>query len=212
MNISPTGGQAVSPSPLPYGPLMTRLVEPLRRVFLIVNRGFAAPAIRAGLGPMLASPFGGSILVLRTRGRKSGLIREAPLGYTLVDGAIVVVAGFGRAAHWFRNVQADPDVEVALPGAVVGGRAEEITEVADWERAFRQLIVDMGAIGGMTVPGLATATPERIAELRAGLPLVRIVPTEIRPGPYDPGGRFWLLSAAAWIGLAALAVAAARRR
>jgi len=212
MDTPSIGGAPEPPSPLPYGPMMARLLEPLRRVFLAVNRGFAAPLVRAGLGPLLVSPFGGSLLVLRTRGRKSGLLREAPLGYTLVDGAIVVVAGYGRAAHWFRNLQVDPDVEVALPGAVVAGRAEEISEPAAWERAFRKLIADMGAVGGMTLPGLATATPERIAELRAALPVVRIVPTAMRSGPYDPGGRFWLVSTAAWISLAALLARVLRRR
>jgi len=199
-------------APLPYGPLLTRLLEPLRRAFLVANRGFVAPAFRAGLGPLFASPFGGSILVLRTRGRSSGLVREAPLGYALLDGAIVVVAGYGRAAHWFRNLQADPEVEVALPGAVVAGRATEITDPAEWETAFRRLISAMGAIGGMTVPGLAAATPERIARLRAAFPVVRIEVTAARPGPYDPGNRFWLISWTASIGLAALLVIARRRR
>ncbi|MBP1704754.1 MAG: hypothetical protein H6Q36_493 [Chloroflexi bacterium] len=206
---------ALSPGPyegLPYGPLMTRLLEPLRHLFLALNRWVTAPAIRAGLGPLLVSPFGGSMLVLRTRGRKSGLLREAPLGYTLVDGAIVVVAGYGRAAHWFRNLEADPEVEVALPGAVVAGRAEEITDPDAWERAFRQLIADLGVVGGMTVPDLATATPGRIDELRAAFPVVRISVGGLRPGPYDPGGRFWILSTAASAGALALLVAALRRR
>lgn len=213
---SPVPAPSASPparsAPLPYGPVMTRLLEPLRRLFLVLNRWVTAPAIRAGLGPLLVSPFGGSMLVLRTRGRKSGLVREAPLGYTLVDGAIVVVAGYGREAHWFRNLQADPEVVVALPGAVVAGRAEEITDPAAWERAFRQLIDDLGVIGGMTVPDLAAARPERIAELRAAFPVVRIGLTGIRPGPYDPGGRFWILSSAATLGVLALLRVAFRRR
>lgn len=198
--------------PLPYGPVMTRLLEPLRRLFLVLNRWVTAPAIRAGLGPLLVSPFGGSMLVLRTRGRRTGMIREAPLGYTLVDGAIVVVAGYGRAAHWFRNLEADPAVEVALPGAVVAGRAVEITDPAEWERAFRQLIADLGVIGGLTVPDLASASPARIGELRAAFPVVRVEVDAVRSGPYDPGGRFWILPAAAMAGIAAVLVAALRRR
>ena len=212
MDVQPTGRVEPPLSTLPYGPVMTRLLEPLRRLFLVVNRWVTAPAVRLGLGPLLVSPVGGSILVLRTRGRRSGLVREAPLGYTLIDGAIVVVAGYGRGAHWFRNLEADPEVEVALPGAVVAGRAEEVTDPAAWDRAFRRLLADLGAIGGMTVPGLATATPERIAELRAAFPVVRIVPTPMRSGPYDPGGRFWILSSIASAGLVALLVAALRRR
>jgi deazaflavin-dependent oxidoreductase (nitroreductase family) len=208
----PANAAAAPPAPLPYGPLTTRLLEPLRRLFLVLNRCVTAPAIRAGLGPLLVSPFGGSMLVLRTRGRKSGLIREAPLGYTLLDGAIVVVAGYGRAAHWFRNLEADPAVEVALPGAVVAGRAEEITDPAAWERAFRQLVADLGVVGGLTVPDLAGATPERMATLRAAFPVVRIEISGMRPGPYDPGGRFWILPSAVTLGVVALLALARRRR
>jgi deazaflavin-dependent oxidoreductase (nitroreductase family) len=192
--------------------LLTWLLGPLRRLFLVLNRWVTAPALRAGLGPLLVSPFGGSMLVLRTRGRTSGLVREAPLGYTLVDGAIVVVAGYGRTTHWFRNLQADADVEVILPGAIVAGRAEEITDPAAWERAFRQLIGDLGIVGRLTVPDLAGATPERMTALRAAFPVVRLEVSGVRPGPHDPGGRFWMLSWTTMAAVSGLLVAAIRRR
>src|SRR5665647_1877140 len=74
------------------GPAMTALLTPLRKGFLLLNRWVAAPLIRAGGGSLLTTPVAGSILLLRTTGRKSGLIREAPLGYTVFDGRVVVVA------------------------------------------------------------------------------------------------------------------------
>lgn len=77
---------------------MTAMLAPLRKGFLIVNRWAAAPLIRAGGGPLLTSPVAGSILLLRTTGRKTGLVREAPLGYTVIDGRVVVLAGYGRDA------------------------------------------------------------------------------------------------------------------
>src|SRR5450759_227953 len=82
---------------------MTALLTPLRKGFLLLNRWVAAPLIRAGGGPLLTTPVAGSILLLRTTGRKSGLVREAPLGYAVIAGRVVVVAGYGRSAHWFLN-------------------------------------------------------------------------------------------------------------
>ena len=78
---------------------MTAVLTPLRTAFRVLNRWMAAPLIRAGGGPLLTTPVAGSILLLRTTGRKSGLVREAPLGYTVIDGRVMVVAGYGRGAH-----------------------------------------------------------------------------------------------------------------
>src|SRR5659263_489793 len=76
-------------TPLPYGPAMTALLEPMRKAFLLLNRTIAAPLIRNGAGPLLSTRTAGSLLVLRTTGRTTGKVREAPLGYALVDGRAV---------------------------------------------------------------------------------------------------------------------------
>src|SRR5450759_3084434 len=130
---------------------MTAVLDPLRSAFRVLNRWVAAPLIRAGGGPMLTTTVAGSILLLWTTGRTSGRVRETPLGYTVIDGRVVVVAGYGRSAHWFRNALADPEVEVLLPGALIAGRAEEITEPDERRAAFRTLIESMGVIGRLTL-------------------------------------------------------------
>lgn len=60
------------------------------------------------------------VLELTTIGRKSGQPRSVMLTSPLQDGdAIVVVASRGgddQHPAWFRNLQANPDVEVALKG------------------------------------------------------------------------------------------------
>ncbi len=192
--------------PLPYGPTMTRLLGPLRRGFGVVNRRFAVPLLRAGLGPLLATPATGSLLVLRTTGRTSGQVRDAPLAYALIDGKVVVVAGYGRSAHWFRNALSDPRVEVVLPGAVLAGHAEEITDPDERRAAFVTLMRSMGVIGRLTVGDVTTASPGRLDELAAALPTLAITPTGVLDGPYDPGGRAtWANAAAVVLETAALA-------
>lgn len=67
---------------------------------------------RARLGAI----FGGRLLMLEHRGRRSGARRYVVL--EVVDhpdpGTYVVVSGFGKRAQWYRNVEADPRVRVYL--------------------------------------------------------------------------------------------------
>ena len=135
---------------LPYGPTMTRLLEPMHGAFIQLNRWFAVPALRAGLGPLFSTPVLGSLMVLRTTGRKSGLPRDVPLGYAILDGCVYCIAGFGAETQWFRNIQADPAVEVVLPTATFRGVAEEVTDPDEWTRAFRLLMTNLGPIGRAT--------------------------------------------------------------
>lgn len=195
---------------LPYDLWMQKLLDPLRRGFRLTNRWVTEPIYRAGLGPLLSNPLTGSILVLRTTGRKTGLIREAPLGYAIVDGRVVVVAGYGRDCHWFRNALAHPQVEIALPGAVLAGHAEEITDPDLQRRAFRTVVASMGVVGKVTLGDVEGADDERIDELVAGLPLLAVTPTEVLPGPYDPDGHFWRIPLGATVLGAALVAAAWR--
>ncbi|HEX7537972.1 MAG TPA: nitroreductase/quinone reductase family protein [Dermatophilaceae bacterium] len=175
-------------TPLPYGDTMTAVLTPLRTAFRVFNRWVAAPLIRTGGGPLLATPVAGSIMLLRTTGRKSGLVREAPLGYTVIDGRVVVVAGYGRTAHWFLNAVADPEVEVMLPGALIAGRAAEITQPDELRAAFRALIQSMGVVGRLTLGDVRGKGDAEVDALAQAFPILAITPTAIRPGPFDPGG------------------------
>ena len=73
------------------------------------------PFHRAGLAAWLGNPLTGWQLLLTTTGRRSGLPRFTPLGYLVADGAAWVLAGYGSATLWYRNLVADPAVEVLLP-------------------------------------------------------------------------------------------------
>ena len=186
-----TDHQASPSTPaLPYGPRMSRLLPMLHRAFLVVNRRLALPALHAGLGPFWSLPITGYMAIVRTRGRTSGVIREAPLGYVISGGAVYVWAGFGPATQWLRNIEADPHVEVVLPGRSFSGLAEVVPDPAERLRAGRAL----GMIGRATL-GLdaRTASDEELARRTEGLPLVRIRPTGIAAGPLDPGGKAWIL-------------------
>jgi hypothetical protein len=177
---------------IPYGPRLSASLPALHRAFLWLNRWVFVPAYRAGLGPLFSSPWTGSYMVLRTRGRSSGLMRDAPLGYVILDGSIYCCAGFGGATHWYRNVLADSGVECLLPDRAISGVAEEVTDPDEWLRVFRALIRSMGAIGRSTVPDIDRASDDELREKWRGIPLIRVRVTGIAPGPSDPGGLIWV--------------------
>jgi hypothetical protein len=119
-------------------------------------------------------------------------MRDAPLGYVIVDGAIYCCAGFGERTHWYRNLLVEPRVECLLPDRAVSGLAEEVTDPDEWLRGFRALIASLGVIGRWTVPGVDTASDDELREKAHGIPLIRVRVTGIAAGPSDPGGLIWV--------------------
>ena len=81
-------------------------------------------AYALGLGPII----GRFVLLLTTTGRKSGLPRVTPLQYEEVDGDFYIGAARGIEADWFRNIQANPVVEVRVKSRRYCGYAEPITD------------------------------------------------------------------------------------
>ncbi|HYL40885.1 MAG TPA: nitroreductase/quinone reductase family protein [Candidatus Binatus sp.] len=204
--------------PLPYGPVLTRLLRPLQRAFLVLNGAVMAPLLRAGLGWLLGSPATGYLMLLRTRGRRTGLLREAPLGYVIDGGAVYCVAGYGRATPWYRNLVADPSVEVILPTRRFHGRAEPVTDREEWRRTYRALISSFCVVGRLVAGEVPRLDDDALATRHGALPVVRITPDpDQRPivaGPFDPGGRGWLvpyLAQALLVGLALRGLRLVRR-
>jgi len=72
----------------------------------------------------------GLVLLLTTTGRKSGLPRQTRLQYEKEEGVIYAAAARGQQADWFRNIVANPHVEVQFEGQSLHGLAEPITDPA----------------------------------------------------------------------------------
>jgi deazaflavin-dependent oxidoreductase (nitroreductase family) len=79
-----------------------------------------------GLGPLI----GRLILLLTTTGRKTGLPRVTPLQYEEIDGAFYLGSSRGQRADWFRNILANPHVEVRVKSRRFRGVAETVTDPA----------------------------------------------------------------------------------
>src|SRR5258707_13334292 len=77
---------------------------------------------------------GGDVLLLGTKGAKSGEHRVSPLTFTRDGERLVVVASKGGAPTnpaWFANLVANPTVTVESGGAQVQARAAPLTAAAE---------------------------------------------------------------------------------
>lgn len=70
------------------------------------------------------------VLVLTTRGRKTGRPHVTPLQYERLNDLIYVASARGQQADWFRNIVACPEVEIEIEGDRFLAQAEPITDPA----------------------------------------------------------------------------------
>jgi deazaflavin-dependent oxidoreductase (nitroreductase family) len=165
-----------------------------RRTFRVMNRWFMVPLLRAGLGPWMGTPLGGWILLLRVRGRRSGMTRESPLSYLVAEGAVWVMPGFGGKTEWYRNLLVDPRVEVVLPGRKMACTAEVVEDAVIRRRIIPPLYRSTGLPGFLGGANPFRSPDDRLLAATAWVPLIRLRPDDgpIGAGPDDPGGLGWV--------------------
>jgi F420H(2)-dependent quinone reductase len=105
-------------------------------VFPVIDR-WLMPLTRGRLKVAMGQP----ILLLHTRGARSGQLRTTPLLYTPYADAFVIVASKAGAEHhpaWYHNIRAHPDavsVEIGGSRIAVRPRVVEGSERAElWQR------------------------------------------------------------------------------
>lgn len=134
-------------------------------------------AYALGLGPFI----GRLVLLLTTKGRKTGRLHVTPLQYQEIDGLIHIGSARGTKADWYQNVEADPEVEVQVRERRFKGRGETITDpgrVADFiEHRLRERPRFIGAL--MRSEGLPpNPTREQLEKYAANRAMVVIHPAD----------------------------------
>jgi deazaflavin-dependent oxidoreductase (nitroreductase family) len=77
---------------------------------------------------------------LVTRGRTSGEARAITIWFAAVGRTAYLLSGGGEAAHWVRNLRADPEVAIVAGGMRVEGRARVLTPDEAEDRIAREAI------------------------------------------------------------------------
>jgi deazaflavin-dependent oxidoreductase (nitroreductase family) len=170
----------------------------LRHAFKRFNP-FMVGLFRLGLGRMVNfwPAVGGRIMVITHTGRKTGLRRRTPVNYAPVDGDLYCTAGFGAVSDWYRNIQANPEVEVWLPGDWRRGVAEDLSQDPRRIPLLRKVIIASGVVGPMVGVNPRKMDDAVFDQATSKYRLVRIRQGERLRGPGGPGDLAWV-----WIPLA----------
>jgi deazaflavin-dependent oxidoreductase (nitroreductase family) len=96
--------------------------------------------LRANHGVAPPGPFEGrDLVILNTKGAKTGAVHESPVVYSRDGDKYVVVASKGGAPtnpSWYHNLKAHPEVTVEIGGEKFKVRAHEAGD-ADYERLYQ---------------------------------------------------------------------------
>jgi deazaflavin-dependent oxidoreductase (nitroreductase family) len=120
----------------------------LRNAFRVLNK-FMVFMWKIGLGRFLNiwPSVGGRIMIIKHVGRKSGQVRLVPVNYAVVTDEIYCTAGFGSSSDWYRNIVANPQVELWLPGKKIQARAEDVSDAPQRAAWLRAVIIASGVVG-----------------------------------------------------------------
>jgi deazaflavin-dependent oxidoreductase (nitroreductase family) len=179
---------------------MKKPEEILRIGFKYFNR-FMLLLWRLGLGKILNwwPEVGGRIMVLTHTGRKTGRRLRTPVNYAEIDGDIYCTAGFGLISDWYRNLKANPGVEVWLPDEWWEGQAEDMTGCDEHLRILRQVLIASGFAAYAAGLDPRRMSDEALETAAKDYRLVRIHRTAERTGPGGPGELDWIWPVATFL-------------
>ena len=91
-------------------------------------------------GHVSSGPFlNRKLVLLTTKGARTGTERTSPLAYTLDGDRIVIIASKGGAPtnpHWYHNLRTHPIVTVELGGETFQARATIVSDPAERRRLY----------------------------------------------------------------------------
>lgn len=143
----------------------------------------------------MSNPYSGYIMVLTHTGRKSGLLRRTPVNFAEIGGDLYCTAGFGAVADWYRNLVANPHVQVWLPdGSWFEGLAEDITGLPAEQTLplLRQVLINSGFAAYAAGIDPHKLSDAELLAVTAPYKLVRIRRTAARTGAGGPGDLAWV--------------------
>jgi deazaflavin-dependent oxidoreductase (nitroreductase family) len=108
--------------------------------------------LRANGGKAPAGPFEGrELMILTTKGAKSGEVRENPVVYSRDGDRYVVIASKGGAPtspSWYHNLVAHPEVTVEAKGQKFKALAHPANDEDEYERLYQNHAKTMPAFNG----------------------------------------------------------------
>jgi deazaflavin-dependent oxidoreductase (nitroreductase family) len=171
-----------------------------------------APMFRLGLGAFMGNPFSGYIMTIKMTGRKSGKTLYVPVNYAIVKGDVYCVSGFGQGSQWYRNLLANPQVELIMPGGTMSAVAGTVPVDPARLAIIRQVLINAGFAGFFIGSNPRTISDAGLDEATADYPLIRFKINGLGSGPGDPGGWLGYLVIAFHVGLLAWLIGRRRKK
>ena len=106
-----------------------------RRVSTFITAKIVNPIVRAAARLGVPLPM---VVILETRGRRSGRPRRIPVGKAIEGHTLWVVAEHGRRAAYVRNIEAHPRVRVRIGRRWLSGTAQVLAD-DDWRERQRRM-------------------------------------------------------------------------
>ena len=104
--------------------------------------------LRSNKGKATSGPFvGRDLVILTTRGAKTGAVHESPIVFSRDGDRYVVIASKGGAPtnpSWYHNLKAHPEITVEIGGEKFKARASEAGD-DDYERLYQNHAKNMPA-------------------------------------------------------------------
>jgi deazaflavin-dependent oxidoreductase (nitroreductase family) len=98
--------------------------------------------LRANGGKASSGPFlGADVLILTTRGARSGEHRESPLAFSRDGSNLVIVASKGGGPTnpaWYHNLVTNPTVTVEVLGEKFNAKASVVKDDDEYERLYAE--------------------------------------------------------------------------
>jgi hypothetical protein len=127
------------------------------------------------------------------------LLRRTPVNYAIVNGEIYCMAGFGSGADWYRNIMADPNVEIWLPDGWWKGVAEDISDASNRVAIIREITIASAFAGRLAGINPYVISDEELQKTTAHYRLIHIRRTEARTGTGGPGDLVWVWPVATFV-------------
>jgi deazaflavin-dependent oxidoreductase (nitroreductase family) len=106
-----------------------------RRASTFLTAKLVNPIVRAAARLGIPLPL---VVILETRGRKSGQLRRIPVGKAMTGDTLWIVAEHGRRSAYVKNIEADPHVRVRVGRSWRSGTAHVLHD-DDWRARQRRL-------------------------------------------------------------------------
>jgi deazaflavin-dependent oxidoreductase (nitroreductase family) len=164
----------------------------LAKTFKRFNR-FMLLLWRLGLGSWgNGTKHGGYVMVIKHKGRRTGMLRYTPVNYATIDEDIFCVAALGEKADWYRNLIAEPEVEVWLANGRWSGAAEDVSNCDERVDLIRAVLIASGFAAPLFGVNPNKLTDTELADLCENYRLIKIRKTAPVTGPGGPGDLAWI--------------------